>query len=341
MSTEHLPIVSIFTLTYNHENYISECINSVIAQTYENWEMIIVDDGSTDNTFAVARAFAEKDKRVQVYTQKNIGVFRMKESYDFALEKSKGKYIAILDGDDGWFSEKLTLQVSAMEKNPDAVLAWGKAYRGRLNLEELYDLSPADEQYNQDLFNNTPVGTATSKLLYENFLHAVTLFFRKSTLVEIGGFSQGYDLPLVDLPTLQKTSLKGTFVYIDKPLGVWRNYPSQTTKTYTAQMAEGFYKLSLNLYNENKFRFENLKISEKQIHRYYKKLLVVNYSRSGRYKLIRKEFKEARKDYLKSIFDFGCYEFVWKLRSCVGLLFSFFHADVEMLAKKMGKVSYK
>jgi glycosyltransferase involved in cell wall biosynthesis len=335
------PLVSIITPTYNHENFIADCINSVLEQTYTNWEMIIVDDGSTDNTLSAARSFAATDERIQVFTQENVGIFRLSETYNFALEQSKGKYIAILEGDDVWLPKKLALQIPGLEENPGAVLSWGRAYRSKADLQELFALHPTEDQLIEKVFTNNPIGTTTQELLFRNFIPALTILIRKSALEEIGGFIQNHGLPLVDLPTLQQLSLIGSFTYVHEPLGKWRNYPMQVTKMHAVQMAEGFYKLSLDFYGRNKARFDKLKISEADIHIYYRKLLVVSYSRSGRYKLIRKDFFGARKDYLKSIFSFGFNRFGWKLRSAVGLLFCLFHADIEFLAKKLGRVSYK
>ena len=127
-------LVSIITPTYNHEHYISDCIRSAQAQTYSNWEMIIVVDGSSDNTLSIARSFAEKDDRVQVYTQENVGIFRLSETYNFALSKSKGTFIAVLEGDDVWFPEKLALQVPTLEQDPSAVLSWGRAFSSTVDL---------------------------------------------------------------------------------------------------------------------------------------------------------------------------------------------------------------
>lgn len=64
--------------------------------------MIIVDDGSSDKTYEKALEYSEKDSRIKLFTQKNIGIFRLAETYNFALSKSEGKYIAILEGDDVW-----------------------------------------------------------------------------------------------------------------------------------------------------------------------------------------------------------------------------------------------
>ena len=83
--------------------------------------MIIVDDGSTDKTYEIARSFAENDQRIKVFTQQNVGIFRLAETYNFALSVAQGKYIAILEGDDVWVSEKLSFQVEALEKNENAV----------------------------------------------------------------------------------------------------------------------------------------------------------------------------------------------------------------------------
>lgn len=106
-------------------------------------------------------------------------------------------------------------------------------------------------------------------------------------------------------------------------------------------MAEGFYKLGLDFYAQNKSLLEINGVTKKDIDRYFKKLLVVNYSRAGRYKLIRKDFQGARKSYYKSIFCFGWNELVWKLRSVIGLIFSIFKKDIEGFTKKIGRVSYK
>ena len=116
------PLVSIITPTYNHEKYIGDCIRSAQDQTYTNWEMIIVDDGSTDNTFTIAQIAAASDDRIKVFTQKNVGIFRLGETYNFAFAQSKGEYIAVLEGDDVWLPEKLQWQVETMETNKNAVL---------------------------------------------------------------------------------------------------------------------------------------------------------------------------------------------------------------------------
>lgn len=336
----NFPLVSIVSPTYNHESYISDCIQSVQSQTYSNWEMIIVDDGSNDKTYDIALSFAENDNRIKVFTQNNIGIFRLGETYNFALAQSEGKYIAVLEGDDVWLPEKLELQLAEMEKNPEAVLSWGQAYSSTIDLSSNYNLHPINH-LGKSVFTNSPIKSASKDLLFICFMPALTVMIRKSALEKIGGFIQNHGLPLVDLPTWQQLSLLGTFTFIEKPLGKWRIYPNQVTKIYTAQMAEGFYKLAVEFFSQNERYFISTGVTKRTIHSYFRKLLVINYSRSGRYKLIRKNFAEARKDYYTSIFHFGFYEPIWKLRSVVGIIFSWFHADIETFTKKIGRVSYK
>ncbi|MDO9154695.1 MAG: glycosyltransferase family A protein [Paludibacter sp.] len=333
-------LVSIITPTYNHEKYIMDCIRSAQEQSYTNWEMIIVDDGSTDRTYSIAQDLAKEDSRIQVFTQKNIGIFRLVETYNFALFKSKGKYIAVLEGDDIWLKDKLKLQVESMEVNENHVLSFGKAYSTSSDLKEDYYLTDFSK-YSQQTLENNPLGSATQTLLFSNFLVALTVLVRRSTIEKIGGFKQSHNLPLVDLTTWIELSLYGSFSFINAPLGKWRFYAHQITKTYTAEISEGFYKFTLDFYEKENAQFLKSVVSKKQINQHFRKLLVEAHSRSGRYKLIRKDFKGARKNYMKSVFCFGLKEPLWKLRSVIGLFFSFFHADIETFAKKLGKISYK
>lgn len=108
-------LVSIITPTYNCGKFIAETIESVIDQSYANWEMIIVDDCSKDNTKEVVEEYMKKDNRIKYHLlDKNSGaaVSRTK-----AMELAKGKYIAFLDSDDLWPKNKLEKQIKFMEDN--------------------------------------------------------------------------------------------------------------------------------------------------------------------------------------------------------------------------------
>lgn len=98
-----LPLVSIVVPNFNHGNYLKNMISSVIDQTFTNWEMIIVDNNSTDNSSFIINSF--NDKRIQLVNINNKGI--VAKSRNLGIKISKGEWIAFLDSDDFWFSEKL------------------------------------------------------------------------------------------------------------------------------------------------------------------------------------------------------------------------------------------
>lgn len=105
-------LVSIITASYNVEQYIAETIASVQSQTHTNWEMIITDDGSTDNTYKIIEEIARKDARIKLYKLKqNSGPAVARNQ---SIKKARGRFIAFLDADDLWCPDKLALQVKLM-----------------------------------------------------------------------------------------------------------------------------------------------------------------------------------------------------------------------------------
>jgi glycosyltransferase involved in cell wall biosynthesis len=108
-----LPLISIITPAYNAAAYIAETIVSVQLQTYSNWELIIVDDGSSDNTSQIIKAYADLDKRIFYYYQTN---GKQGKARNLAISKSKGEYLAFLDADDLWMPEKLAVQLDEIKE---------------------------------------------------------------------------------------------------------------------------------------------------------------------------------------------------------------------------------
>jgi len=105
-------LVSIITPAYNVEQYISETIASVINQTYSNWELLITDDASTDNTIQIVEAYLAKDQRIKLFKLKeNSGAAVAR---NLSIKKAKGRFIAFLDADDIWLPNKLSIQVETM-----------------------------------------------------------------------------------------------------------------------------------------------------------------------------------------------------------------------------------
>jgi len=334
-----IPTVSIISPTYNHQNYISECIQSVIDQTLTEWEMIIVDDGSTDNTLNICREFEKKDNRIRVLTQENTGIFKLSETYNRALKLAQGNYIAILEGDDYWGPDKLKLQVELLDRDMEVVLCWGQAKCVSSDGNTIYNIYPDAKSEESDNFNNDPVGKILNVLLYKDWIPALTIMIRKNVLVKAGGFVQISGLPAVDLPTIMQLSLVGKFGFVPKQLGCWRNYLGQITKIYPAAIREGYLNLVEDFLIKNKDNNFVNTINTKKVVSFHHRQLIIAYSRSGRYKLIRGEFSDARRDYVHSIFLPGG-EYIWKLRSLTGLFFSLFHLDIEWLARLLHRPTY-
>ena len=108
-------LVSIITPVYNCEKLLSKTIECVINQTYKNWELLLVDDCSKDNSAKIAKEYVKKDKRVKyIKLEKNSGAAIARNT---ALKNSKGRFIAYLDSDDLWKPEKLEKQVKFMKDN--------------------------------------------------------------------------------------------------------------------------------------------------------------------------------------------------------------------------------
>jgi glycosyltransferase involved in cell wall biosynthesis len=114
------PFVSVLMTSFNREKYISEAIESVLASTFKDFELIVVDDCSTDNTVEIARKYEATDSRVKVYVnEKNLGDYPNRNK---AASYASGKYIKYVDSDDIMYSHCLTVMVNAMEQFPEAGL---------------------------------------------------------------------------------------------------------------------------------------------------------------------------------------------------------------------------
>lgn len=114
---ENTPLVSVLMTAYNREKYIAEAIESVLTSSYTNFELIIVDDCSKDNTVNIAKGFVVKDNRVKVYVnEKNLGDYMNRNK---AASYASGKYIKYLDSDDLIYPQGLQIMVNAMERFPN------------------------------------------------------------------------------------------------------------------------------------------------------------------------------------------------------------------------------
>jgi glycosyltransferase involved in cell wall biosynthesis len=154
-------LVSIITPSYNCEKFISETINSIINQTFTDWELIITDDYSSDNSIGVIESFIKKDDRIRLYTLKsNQGAGAAR---NHSIKMAKGRYIAFCDSDDQWKINKLELQLNLMIKN-NIVLS----YSG-------YDVIGENGNYIRTIY--PPKIITFKKILSNNYIGCLTAIY--------------------------------------------------------------------------------------------------------------------------------------------------------------------
>lgn len=126
MPREANPLVSCIIIFLNEEKYLAEAIESVIAQSYANWELLLVDDGSTDGSEAIARSYCERfPKKVRYLTHQRRRNCGMSASRNLGLRKARGEFAAFLDGDDWWYPNKLERQIALFGQHPEAIMVCG------------------------------------------------------------------------------------------------------------------------------------------------------------------------------------------------------------------------
>ena len=118
-----MPRVSVLTPVYNAEKYIGDAIGSILSQTFTDFEFIIINDGSTDNTAKIVRKYAAQDKRIKfIDSKKNLGVSAVRNKL---LDSARGEYIAYQDADDISVPNRLETQVKFLDENPDVTVVGG------------------------------------------------------------------------------------------------------------------------------------------------------------------------------------------------------------------------
>jgi teichuronic acid biosynthesis glycosyltransferase TuaG len=173
---DNIELISIITPAYNAALFIGQTIDSVVAQSYTHWELIIVDDGSSDQTATIVKEYAKKDPRIQYVYQTN---GRQGKARNNGLRKAKGKYIAFLDADDLWEKEKLSVQLATLKKS-DVDLVFSDAF--------LFSDHPSKNQRmntNPQLFKGV---SGLKQFMGGNKIPILTVLATKESILTCGGF---------------------------------------------------------------------------------------------------------------------------------------------------------
>lgn len=196
------PLVSCIIIFLNGEAYIREAIESVLAQTHPEWELILVDDGTTDGATAIARSYAAAHPQRIVYTEhpghENRG---MSASRNAGVRLARGEYVAFLDADDIWLPDRLTRHVEVMERHPDVAMSvaptllwssWNKD-----NLPKSRPWLAADMETGTGLPALVPLPPPNVARHYlashgAGFPGICSLLVRRDRLLEVGGFEDSF-----------------------------------------------------------------------------------------------------------------------------------------------------
>ena len=179
-----MPFISVVIPLYNKENYIGSTIENVLNQSFQDFEIVIVDDGSTDNSFAIANSF--NDSRIRLLQQKNAGPSAARNK---GIELSESNFIALLDADDVWKKNHLEELYNSISKFPDAAL-FCNAYQLKLqknfthnatyNLQNMHDIQPVEDYFSASIIHPLAWTSAVA--------------FNKSDFWDLGGFDTALSL---------------------------------------------------------------------------------------------------------------------------------------------------
>ena len=236
------PLVSVIIPVYNHENYVQTTIKSIINQTYKNIELIVIDDGSKDNSFSkVLELKPECENRFSdlvMETKENEGTCK---TYNKLISKAKGKYVYLIASDDISKPDAIEKEVEVLENNPDYVLVVGNQENIDKDGNRIYFDKNAEITYDEALavyktteflqekrkisYKSEDFGEYSTFLAVGNYLPNGYLV-RKSVLDKIGNFTP--NAPLEDYWEMMQLSKYGKFKYIDEILFSYRLHGENT-----------------------------------------------------------------------------------------------------------------
>jgi len=239
------PLVSVIISCYNHERYIKDCIESVVSQSYANIEILVIDDGSKDNSPGILKALAEKH-HINLVLQENKGY---STTLNEAIQRSKGDYICPMGSDDIMMPDKTEKQVRLMEREKDISICGGNALIINNNnvIVNRRQNFPEYREINFDtLFRNTGYGIV-----------APTAMLRKSDIIKEGCYDP--NIPLEDLYMWLKMTYRGyRMVGLNDVLIYYRKHDSNTYKN-TAYMINSITKTLQPYEKEAGFKSVELK----------------------------------------------------------------------------------
>lgn len=273
-----MPKVSVITPTYNCKPFLSEAIESVLGQTFQDWELIIIDDGSTDNTRTSIEHFL-KDQRIVYIYQDNRGLACARNT---GFKAARGEYLALLDADDRWKPNRLEETVAALDAHPDVGLVHAHSLRITEDNKPIEVVKRDSRYLSGDLFK--------AIFLRQAQISCPTATFRKACLDTVGFMDENLArMGVEDREYWLRIARRYPVFFIDKVLAFYRIRQSSMSKD-TSQM------LKARLYVVDKYAPEGGE------HRDLRRLALAKIYRDyGDELLLKKKHGEARQQYEKSL----------------------------------------
>ena len=270
------PLVSIIMNCYNGERYLNEALQSIIDQTYKNWELIFWDNLSSDNSKKIFKKY--NDKRFRYFQAEKHTV--LYEARNLAIKEAKGEFVAFLDTDDIWLNEKLDEQIKLFS-NKNIGLVYGNYWR--FNSKRFFKKKKLARNL------KLPSGKITNILLDRYFIGMLTVVLRKDYIKNYDKiFNVEYDM-LADMDFVLRFSQQWEFDCVQKPIAVSRQHQNQlqnkNLKKQSIQMNKWYEKIKItrefgdekkliNIKNRcNFFKIVHL-INEKQYKKSIKEILL-------------------------------------------------------------------
>lgn len=235
------PLVSILTPFKNTAHFLADCLESILLQTYSHWELIIIDDSSTDGSYKIVEAFAKKDSRIKLIKNSGDGII---EALQLAFKQSKGDLITRMDSDDIMYPKKLEVLVNNLLLHGKHHVAIGLVnYFSKNGIKEGY------KSYEIWLNKLTRTGNNYTEIYKECVIPSPCWMVYRNDLLNCGAFNpntypEDYDLAF----RFYKNNYK--CIPCNKVIHNWRDYSSRTSRTHIHYAENHFLDLKLNYFLE-------------------------------------------------------------------------------------------
>lgn len=284
------PKLSVIIASYNHQDYIAETLRSLEEQTFEGFEIIIVDDGSTDKTVEVAKS---AQSRAQIHTQENQGVVAARNR---GVSLAKGRYICFVDSDDVVLPERFAKQVALLDDDAELGLVFADALIIDSQGDEIGKFS--------DVYPIVPGDVAQMLAMHYCFTPMITVMVRADVLRKTGPFEKPG--PISDYMKWIEVAHISKVHYDPEPLGCWRRHQASTSKQ--ANKVKSYAKTRAALKRIlRKYPTLQAEIGKKIVKRYSRSYFLTAFwlAADGNVMRARKYYCKAVKLYPRSLANWG------------------------------------